>query len=297
MKLVALIVTFNRLEKLKKCWAATAALNFTEIVIVNNASTDDTFQWLSTLIDERLTVISLMDNVGGAGGFKAGVSHIKETSTAQWVVFYDDDAYPPDDLFKKFESIKADTYQAYCCLVQDMNSKLCKMNLPYSNFPATLIDTLKYTFKPELFLPDINTSQTVASFSFVGLIIEKELIVSNIDCIYPELFIYYDDLYLSRMLVRKGCQIRFSNEIVFTHDVAPDSKVISPSWKVYYLVRNLILARHLPGQITHYSMSAICLRIFKYFILIFKQKEKKEFLTYILKGIIDGISNKTGKQH
>lgn len=47
MKYAALIVTYNRLEKLQLCWKATAALSFEHIVIVDNASSDGTEQWLA----------------------------------------------------------------------------------------------------------------------------------------------------------------------------------------------------------------------------------------------------------
>ncbi|MBN3339109.1 hypothetical protein H4W20_03762 [Klebsiella pneumoniae] len=42
MKYTALIVTFNRLGKLKKTVEETLKLEFTNIVIVNNGSTDGT---------------------------------------------------------------------------------------------------------------------------------------------------------------------------------------------------------------------------------------------------------------
>ncbi len=69
MKIAALIVTYNRIEKLKKCWAAVESLPFHEIVIVDNASTDGTFDWLMNLSDPRIKVISSEVNDGGAGGF------------------------------------------------------------------------------------------------------------------------------------------------------------------------------------------------------------------------------------
>ena len=56
MKHTALIVTFNRLEKLKKTVAETVKLHFTSIVIVNNGSTDGTSDWLQTITDPRVIV-------------------------------------------------------------------------------------------------------------------------------------------------------------------------------------------------------------------------------------------------
>ena len=58
MKHTALIVTFNRLEKLTKTVAETVKLHFTSIVIVNNGSTDGTSDWLQTITDPRVIVLN-----------------------------------------------------------------------------------------------------------------------------------------------------------------------------------------------------------------------------------------------
>ncbi len=297
MRLVALIVTFNRLEKLQKCWAASAALNFTDIIVVNNASTDNTAEWLSGISDSRLKVITLGDNTGGAGGFKAGVQYIEQHVDADFVALYDDDAYPPSGLIENFAAIQHNSYQAYCCRVEDLNGNLCKMNVPYSKFPSTLADTINYIRSPQRFVPDEFTSQVVETFSFVGLIIDKQVLVENVNSIYPELFIYYDDLYFSKTLSDKGVKIRYSTEIVFKHDIPLGVKTISPDWKVYYLVRNLFLARHLSASLQTYSTSAIVIRVLKYIALSSKQKQKLSYLRFVFKGITDGLSNKTGKKH
>ena len=67
MKYTALIVTFNRLGKLKKTVEETLKLEFTNIVIVNNGSTDGTQAWLSSIVDTRVIVLTLTENTGGAG--------------------------------------------------------------------------------------------------------------------------------------------------------------------------------------------------------------------------------------
>ncbi|VEC52421.1 N-glycosyltransferase [Klebsiella aerogenes] len=74
MKYTALIVTFNRLGKLKKTVEETLKLEFTNIVIVNNGSTDGTQAWLSSIVDTRVIVLTLTENTGGAGALKPVVS-------------------------------------------------------------------------------------------------------------------------------------------------------------------------------------------------------------------------------
>lgn len=297
MKLAALIVTFNRLDKLKKTWAASAALNFTDIIIVNNASTDDTAQWLASINDTRLKIITLDENIGGAGGFKAGIEYIDSQVKADWLVLYDDDAYPPVNLIENFEKIKNDEYLAYCCRVEDLEGNICKMNVPYLTFPSGLADTFSYFLSPQKFIPDENISQRVSTFSFVGLIIARDILINYKSSLFAELFIYYDDLYFSKALSDSGIKIRYSTEIVFKHDIPVGVKTITPNWKVYYLVRNLFLARHLSASLKAYSLPAIFIRVLKYIALTVKQKEKANYLRYVLKGITDGMSNTSGKKH
>lgn len=73
MKYAALIVTYNRLEKLQLCWKATAALSFEHIVIVDNASSDGTEQWLVAQMT-RVCGSSVQNAIWGAGDLKKGLS-------------------------------------------------------------------------------------------------------------------------------------------------------------------------------------------------------------------------------
>lgn len=74
MKYTALIVTFNRLGKLKKTVEETLKLEFTNIVIVNNGSTDGTQAWLSSIVDTRVIVLTLTEIPVGRGALKPVVS-------------------------------------------------------------------------------------------------------------------------------------------------------------------------------------------------------------------------------
>lgn len=67
MNIIAVVVTYNRRELLKRN-IACLRLNtpVSSIVVVNNGSTDGTGAWLDE--QEDLTVIH-QENVGGSGGF------------------------------------------------------------------------------------------------------------------------------------------------------------------------------------------------------------------------------------
>ena len=70
MNIIAVVVTYNRIELLKRtvhCLRQNKPV--TSIVVVNNGSTDATAEWLKT--QPELTVIN-QTNVGGSGGFIPG---------------------------------------------------------------------------------------------------------------------------------------------------------------------------------------------------------------------------------
>lgn len=67
MNIIAVVVTYNRIELLKRtvrCLQQNKPVS--SIVVVNNGSTDATAEWLKT--QSGLTVIN-QANVGGSGGF------------------------------------------------------------------------------------------------------------------------------------------------------------------------------------------------------------------------------------
>ena len=72
MNIIAVVVTYNRKELLKRnitCLRANTPVS--SIVVVNNGSTDGTGEWLDDQKD--LTVIH-QENVGGSGGVLLGHS-------------------------------------------------------------------------------------------------------------------------------------------------------------------------------------------------------------------------------
>ena len=86
------VVTWNRLEMLKACVAAAEKNAATaDILVVDNASTDGTGEWLTS--QSGINVLSLTENAGGAGGFAAGMKWAYDRGYG-WMWIMDDDVVP-----------------------------------------------------------------------------------------------------------------------------------------------------------------------------------------------------------
>ena len=297
MNCSALIVTYNRLEKLKLTIANTVKLNFTAIVVVNNGSTDGTQAWLATLSDPRVIVLNLPSNSGGAGGFKAGSQYLCDNVDSDWVFFYDDDAWPESDALEKFAQLEKANCRVFTALVKDLQGQPCPMNMPFAKVPSSFMDTLRYIRTPAEFLPSVSRACAVQTVSFVGMIIQRDVLQKRLHSIHDELFLYFDDLYFGYLLTLDGEAIRYSPEVIFTHDVSIQGKCIVPEWKVYYLGRNLILAKRIFPRVAIFSRLSILLRLIKYVSILPWQRNKLLYFKYLRRGIIHGVKGISGKNH
>ena len=94
----AIVVTYNRLPLLKQCLAALRAQTvqgFT-VLLVDNASTDGTADYIKTLAMPGLVCRNPGENLGGAGGFAYGIRAAAELGCeAVWIM--DDDTLPEPD--------------------------------------------------------------------------------------------------------------------------------------------------------------------------------------------------------
>jgi rhamnopyranosyl-N-acetylglucosaminyl-diphospho-decaprenol beta-1,3/1,4-galactofuranosyltransferase len=94
---VAVVVTYNRRDLLTQCLDALAAqtTGLRAIVVVDNDSTDGTADVLSQH-PAHPEALYLSHNVGGAGGFAAGIAYALTHHDPDWVWVMDDDTIPRD---------------------------------------------------------------------------------------------------------------------------------------------------------------------------------------------------------
>ena len=259
MKLAVVIVTYNRLEKLKKALDAYDKQTRTvdKIIVVDNASKEDTKEylkkWQSIDTKSTKTVVSLDSNLGGSGGFYYGMKKAKELGF-DYLFIADDDAYPEESAFEKIENaIKKYHVEALCTRVTGQKGIDLAHRRKHLKFKEIAYDISNY--EKEYFECEL--------FSFVGAILSNKVVDS---CGLPnkEYFIQNDDTEYSYR-VNENFKILCIPSINVFHDC--DDINNKHSWKNYYGARNkLDMAKRHYTKIQYlYEKWHLKLRIMKNF--------------------------------
>ena len=235
----AVVVTFNRLEKLKTVLSSIESQTFPvdKLLIIDNASTDGTGEYLATLstpLDH--TVVTLTENTGGAGGFAEGMLR-GYTAGADFVWIMDDDCYPEPDalaaLVRGFDESVAELggdVPFACSVVKYTDGSICEMNNPVPTW-----DWGRLLVKGQ-------RNVMVTACSFVSVLIPR-WVIAQYGLPYRPYFIWFDDReYTLRITqVCPGVQVLDSHVI---HDMG-DNKGVNFSmvttqslWKFAHGVRN-----------------------------------------------------------
>lgn len=308
-RLIAVVVTYNRLEQLKYTLSRlleSPADHLARIVVFDNASTDGTKEWLSGLNEDRLDVIHNKKNLGGAHGFEQGMRHAVLTCDPDWLVLMDDDARPASDALGRFHTDTRDQYDAWVASVRYPDGQTCEMNRPWVNpfwhMSAFLRSVVKGREGYHLGHRKSQTTQTysVDGGSFVGLFVSRRAI----DLVgFPNgcLFIYGDDVLYTLGLTRSGGRIAFDPALGFEHDCTTiteaNFRVLSPLWKAYYFHRNQVMVyRQAAGPILFWPL--LLLKVLQWRISAREYGDQKAAYKVILaKAVRAGIQHDTDISH
>ena len=293
---IAVIVTYNRLDSLKEAVINTILQPFSSIIVVNNASTDDTQIWLDSLVDKRLIILSNTENCGGSGGFYTALEWLSKNAVDEdpWVVLYDDDSFPNDGFLTSLSKISSrySSRKLFCSLVLDSNRNPVVMNTPIINNPEYLFDTIKsLMIRKSYALTDFSRPTDVKSCSFVGFIARKSLLVSKLELFPRNFFIYFDDVFYTNILSQCNGSILFHPELVFTHRVNfRKAHSIQPVWKTYFYVRNMFAFYR--SYCPRWYLVQVIPRLLSVLLMALKDSDNRsKILRHFSRGLYDGFKS------
>lgn len=307
-RLAAVVVTHDRADQLRATLAALLAVpggQLAALVVVDNASTDGTAAVLAEQDDPRLTVLRLPVNIGGAGGFQAGMRHAIEGTDADWLVVMDDDARPEPGALAAFHALDLRGLDGVAAAVRHPDGTICEMNRPTLNpfrdralFWRTLLGGGRDAFHlgPDDFAGTV--LRPVDGASFVGFFL-RCAVVKAVG--YPDarLFLYGDDAIYTLGLTQAGYRLAFAPQVRFEHDSETwrrrDPRM-RPLWKVYYYHRNLlILYRQATGR---FFWPVVAVVVPKWLLRLRHHRgERWRFLRLMARALRDGLAQRTGISH
>lgn len=292
----AVVVSFNRRELLKTCLDTLQRQGpcLKSIVVVDNASSDGSAEWLRTLTAQDypgFSCICLSENTGGAGGFARGLE-LAFQKGAEWVWMMDDDACPHQGALNELMLHATDPRNIYGSLA------VCGNQTSWSLEPLSggrRIDQAA----------DVPNICEVGSLPFLGFLIHTQLVL-RVGLPDSSFFIAADDLEYCLRTRRIGARIFICGTSRIEHPQAPRKAVQLPlrrfnfvqltPWKRYYDTRNRIfIAREYFGAALYYkTLPSIFIRMA--FSLLFEAAKMGQLKAYF-GGIIDGLTNVRGRRH
>lgn len=265
-KIAAIVVTYNRLELLKKCIFSleNQSKKLDEIIIINNGSNDGTFEWLKE--KKNIRVIT-QDNLGGAGGFNTGLKYAYNEGF-DWFWIMDDDGLPSEDCLEKLS----------------LYSKLGVLDYVAPN----LIDNKGISHFSKMFEESNLDAINFFGGPFNGILLSKNIIF-KIGLPIKEFFIWGDETEYKNRILENGFVTLTVKSAIHNHKRTGFNFSKVP--RVYYYSRNSIFCARLFKGIYRMRiiyrlgvMLLIC-RILFYGLIYFNYNQIIE----CFKGILDGF--------
>ena len=238
----AVVVTFNRLGLLQRLLTRLRTLGALDtILVVDNASTDGTGEWLAELCaaEPRVQYRTLPVNAGGAGGFHAGLQWAYDTG-AELAWMMDDDGLPTPECLDQLLAYRGEfDFWGPAVLAEQRPDELCfPIRLPGT---ATVLRTLDD-------LQDAQVDGIVADvvIPFNGVLVTREL-VERIGTVRADFFIWGDDVEYLWRAREAGARVATVVDAHFLHP-ATDDLGTPMMW-------GLTTYNHSPSDLKHYCMA------------------------------------------
>ncbi|MBE2190202.1 MAG: glycosyltransferase [Desulfobulbaceae bacterium] len=240
-KVTAAVVTFNRLDLLKKVVDALheQSHKIENIMIINNSSTDGTEEWLS--MQKDLFVIK-QENLGSSGGqYRAFNEAAASDCDLVWIM--DDDVVPEKDCLKKL----IEHYQPGHVMFP---LRLYRDKTPYLNdcIELNLSNPFKHIWKRVIAGSDLaNETIELQGPTFEGPLFAKEL-KEKVGLPEKKFFIFADDTEYFIRAQRAGFKMLLVRDANLVRMIDPPDNLSAFTWKSFYSIRNLVVIDKLYGN-------------------------------------------------
>lgn len=277
-RIAAVVVTYNRCAQLEGCLGALMQQDYPldAILVIDNASTDNTPETLKQKYGGKITHVRLEENLGGSAGFHEGIRLAYEKGY-DWIWAMDDDVEPATDALQALVESPAFTDPAVGLLAPlVLDAKPRNQTPRYVHFNSIMTScpdssswipvATGYCRRYNLTLgyrPAVRNHESLESplipiegAGFPSVMIRRDA-VSAVGLPLKELFIFWDDVEFTYRISRQFKMFLVpSSHIIHWHgwDSRSARKFLgfakrgagipfAQVWKLYYYVRNEIYFR------------------------------------------------------
>lgn len=295
MKLAVVLVTFNRLECLKisldKYAKQTVLPSY--LVVVNNASTDGTKEYLDRWYSNKESSFEKIllhsdKNLGGSGGFYLGMECAMNLD-CDYVFLADDDAYAEPNMVERLQAFEneyvcREELVAMCTAIKNKGKYDCSQRLSWKQ------GFLKINGKASNIADYQKESFEIDALTFVGAVIRRD-VIEKIGLPSKEYFIHFDDTEYSMRLRKQGKIICIPQSIMH-HDT---EDIVNITWKNYYSLRNqlITICKHYPKRYYYYLLLTEYVKKCSILASILKKRSKAQRIMY-KRAIKAAIHNELG---
>jgi hypothetical protein len=291
-KVAVIVVTYNRLELLKECLNRLNrfANQVDKILVVNNGSTDQTYNYLEEIKSPKIIPLHQPENLGGAAGFYIGVKYAVEKLDPDFLWLMDDDTFIQEDTMENMVSKFA--------LHPDVG--FVNSHVIFKDSTAHVMNIPRFSKKyrsrtGEFHMTDflIHNAILISTGSFVSLMVKTSAVV---EVGYPmkDYFIWVDDSEYTARFAAHGYLGMLAVDSVVMHytknnngtNIKEDSR--ENAWRYYYLLRNKF---HFYRTVYRKKLPYfLFIEIPGYLYLILRRKDSRVlFIKYWIKGVLKGI--------
>lgn len=282
----AIIITYNGIETILQT-ISHLLKNVSYIIVVDNHSTDETLKYINDLRDNRIVIIENDRNYGIAYALNKGVKYAEERDFS-WVLTMDQDSIVSDnmidEMIKVYSSIPNDRKVRISCLAPRIiynGEKSCKSLEKHNEY--------------------YETSAVITSGNLVKISSIKE--VGGYE---EKLFIDSVDFDFCLKLICKKLIVIVCNNAIMMHSLGQviekslfGHKIcihIHSNMRKYYISRNhiYIIKKYFWSNGWFCIKKNVCFFIFFLNTIIY-EKNIKDNVKAIFKGIIDGINGRFGE--
>lgn len=275
-RVCAVVVTYNRSALLRECLDAVLGQSVgVDVVVVDNASTDDT---PSVLVDydDRVTVLRLPTNTGGAGGFHDGLAWALQHGS-EWVWLMDDDTIARADCVERLLAA-ADRSQVSVDVLASRVEWLDGRRHPMNG--GVLDDRFEQAYSAAA-LGGI----ALRGASFVSVMISRRAAVRH-GLPMKDYFIWVDDVEYTMRITREGLGVLVPESVAVHKTDYFELSGLTPRY--YFHVRNwLWLLRFSPG--VGDERRRLLLRHLNGVARALRQPHSREVKLATLRGLRDGV--------